>query len=336
MQKPCAHQQYVSTRRLIAIQRHVCSSNVVDNRNKKIKTVLTPVLEIGYEEDGEKNAIPIVLLHGFPYDVRCWDRVVPPLVSAGYRVLRPYLRGYGPTRFRDKNARRTAEQAAIGQDVIDFANSLNLEKFALAGFDWGLRAACIASILHPNRILAFVAIGGYSVFRGPPSVKKSPVLPAKFEAMLWYQWYFNVEQGKQGLEENRHDIIKLLWQQWAPTWKYSEEDYARSAKSFENPDFVKVVLHSYRHRNFHPDAPGEDRFLEVERRLAELPPVPVPTIILHGKDTGLVQAPEDPTRDQTRFPAMVARRLVDGAGHDLPVQRPEAVSDALLELLKSV
>ena len=149
------------------------------------------------------------------------------------------------------------------------------------------------------------------------------------------QWYFNVEQGRAALEneENRHDVIRLLWEQWAPTWSYSADDFARSAPSFDNPDFVEVVLHSYRHRNFHPDAPGEERFLEVERRLADLPPVPVPTIVLHGRDTGLVKPSEDPARDQARFPAMVARRLVHGAGHDLPVQRPEAVSGALIELL---
>ena len=323
--------QASSTRRLAAIRRHTCSSTTTTT----IKMVRTPVLDIGYEEHGDPNGVPIVLLHGFPYYVRSWDGVAPPLVKAGYRVLAPYLRGYGPTRFRDPNAPRTAEQAAIGQDVIDFADALRLERFALAGYDWGLRAGCITSILHPHRVLAFVAIGGYSVFRGPPAVQKASPAPAKLEAKLWYQWYFNLEQGRAALEneKNRHDVIRLLWEQWAPTWSYSADDYARSAPSFDNPDFVEVVLHSYRHRNFHPDAPGEERFLGVERRLADLPPVPVPTIVLHGRDTGLVKPSEDPARDQARFPAMVARRLVDGAGHDLPVQRPEAVSGALIELL---
>ena len=292
------------------------------------RMIQTLVLDIGYEESGDSAGFPIILLHGFPYDVRAWDRVVPPLVDAGYRVLVPYLRGYGPTRFRDPAAPRMAEQAAIGQDVVDFADTLGLERFALAGFDWGNRAACITAILHPDRVRAQVAIGGYSVQN---TVTPSPPAPPASEARLWYQWYFNTERGRAGLEANRHAICRYLWETWSPGWQFSDETFNRSAVSFETPDFVDVVIHSYRHR--HGNAPGEERFLSVERRLAERSPIRVPAIVLRGAENGFGRPSPDPSADRARFTSLVARRIVDGAGHDLPAQRPDAVSSALLELL---
>ena len=293
-----------------------------------VKFAKTPVLNIGYEEHGDSSGFPVMLLHGFPYDIRSFDGVVPPLVEAGHRVIVPYLRGYGATTFLDPDAPRTAEQAAIGQDIVDLAEALNIDRLVLAGFDWGLRAACIASILHPEMVAGFVAIGGYSV---QDTVNKESPAPAFREARMWYQWYFNTEQGRVGLEENRRDIIRHLWETWAPTWKYTDEAFNRSAPSFDNPDFVDIVVHSYRHR--HINAPGEDRFIEVERKLAEGPPVTVPSIVLRGRDSGLGAPSEDPSEDERNFTNLVARRIVAKAGHDLPVQRPDAVSEALLELL---
>ena len=293
-----------------------------------VKFARTSVLNIGYEEHGDPSGFPIMLLHGFPYDIRSFDGVVPPLVEAGHRVIVPYLRGYGATTFLDPDAPRTAEQAAIGQDIVDLTEALNIDRLVLAGFDWGLRAACIASILHPEMVAGFVAIGGYSV---QDTVNKESPAPAFREARMWYQWYFNTEQGRVGLEENRRDIIRHLWETWAPTWKYTEEAFNRSAPSFDNPDFVDIVVHSYRHR--HINAPGEDRFIEVERKLAEGPPVTVPSIVLRGRDSGLGAPSEDPSEDERNFTNLVARRIVAKAGHDLPVQRPDAVSTALLELL---
>ena len=290
--------------------------------------VETAVLDIAVEEHGDQTGFPIILLHGFPYDVRSWDAVAPPLADAGFRVLVPYLRGYGPTRFRDPDVPRMAEQAAIAQDVIDLADALGLDQCALAGFDWGNRAACITSILHPERIRAQVAINGYSV---QDTVTPGRPASAAAEARLWYQWYFNTERGRQGLEVNRRDIIRHLWETWSPTWEYTDEAFNRSAPSFDNPDFVDVVIHSYRHR--HVNAPGEERFLEVERRLAERPTVDVPAIVLRGLDSGFGRPSVDPTGDEGRFARLVARRLVAGAGHDLPVQRPDEVVNALLELL---
>ncbi len=290
--------------------------------------VQTDTLDISYEESGDGAAFPILLLHGFPYDVRAWDGAVPPLVEAGYRVVVPYLRGYGPTRFLDPSAPRMAEQAAIAQDVVDFADALGLEQFALAGFDWGNRAACITSILRPERVRAQVAIGGYSV---QDTVSPSPPASAVVEARLWYQWYFNTERGRAGLEANRRGICRYLWQTWSPGWEFSDETYDRSASSFDNPDFVDVVVHSYRHR--HGYAVGEERFLAVERQLANRPQIPVPAIVLRGAESGFGRPSADPSGDQERFPSLVARRIVDGAGHDLPAQRPDAVVAALLELL---
>ena len=293
-----------------------------------VRTVQTPVLDIGYEESGDSAGFPIILLHGFPYDVRSWDGVVPPLAEDGYRVLVPYLRGYGPTRFRDPAAPRMAEQAAIAQDVVDFADALGLDQVALAGFDWGNRAACITAILHPERVRAQVAIGGYSVQN---TVTPGRPAPAAAEARLWYQWYFNTARGRAGLEANRHDIVRHLWDTWSPGWQYTDAAYDRSAPSFDNPDFVDVVIHSYRHR--HVNAPGEVRFLEVERQLAERPRIGVPAIVLRGVESGFGRPSADPSGDQARFSSLVARRLVDGAGHDLPAHRPDTVSAALIELL---
>ena len=293
-----------------------------------VRFVQTPMLNIGYEEHGDASGFPIILLHGFPYDIRSFDGVIAPLVEAGHRVIVPYLRGYGSTSFLDPDVPRMAEQAAIGQDVVDLAAALGINRMALAGFDWGLRAGCITSILHPEMVAGFVAMGGYSVQN---TVQKEQPAPAFREARMWYQWYFNTEQGRVGLEENRRDIIRHLWETWAPTWDYTDEAFNLSAPSFDNPDFVDIVLHSYRHR--HMNAPGEDRFIEVELNLAEGPPVTVPSIVLRGADSGLGAPSQDPSADERNFTQLVARRIVSGAGHDLPVQRPDAVSAALLELL---
>lgn len=297
--------------------------------DQDVRRVETSVLEIGYEEHGNKGGFPIILLHGFPYDVRSWDGVIPPLVNDGYWVLVPYLRGYGPTRFRDSASPRMAEQAAIAQDVMDFADALGLEQIALAGFDWGNRAACITSILHSERVRAQVAIGGYSVQN---TVTPGRPASAASEARLWYQWYFNTERGRAGLETNRHDIIRHLWDTWSPGWQYTDEVFDRSAPSFDNPDFVDVVIHSYRHR--HMNAPGEERFLEVERQLAGRPPIGVPAIVLRGSENGFGRPSTDPSGDQRRFSALVDRQIVEGAGHNLPAHRPDAVAAALLKLLE--
>lgn len=293
-----------------------------------IRFITTPVLEIGYEEHGNPTGFPIILLHGFPYDVRSFDGVAPQLAADGFRVLVPYLRGHGPTTFIDQTSEKMAEQAALAQDLMDFCDALNLQQVALAGFDWGNRAACIASITNPKRVRCFVSMGGYSVH---DTTTAGQPASAALESKLWYQWYFNTERGRLGMEKNRHGIIRYLWDIWSPTWTYSNEDYQRSAPSFDNPDFVDVVIHSYRHR--HVNAPGEQRFVEMEKALAQRPPVEVPTIVLRAAESGFGPPSQNPTVDQQHFPNLVARRIVERAGHDLPVQRPDSVIKALRELL---
>jgi pimeloyl-ACP methyl ester carboxylesterase len=294
-----------------------------------VKTVRTPVLEIGYHESGEVAAFPVVLLHGFPDDAHAYDGVAPVLAKAGYRALAVYLRGYGPTRFLDPFVARTAEQAAIGQDVIDFADALELPRFAVAGFDWGGRAASVASALHPDRVRAAVLVGGYSI--------QNTVTPARAAApeaarRLWYQWYFNTNAGRAGLEQNRRGLCALLWREWSPTWRFSDEMFNLTAASFDNPDFVDCVIHSYRHR--HLNAPGEARFLETERQLAQQPPISVPTIVLHGADDGFGRpAAEITAAERAALPRLLAKRIIEGAGHFLPHEKPGVVASALLDAL---
>ena len=291
-------------------------------------TIQTPTLDIGYVERGDASGVPIVLLHGFPDDVHAYDDVATPLAAAGHRVLVPYLRGYGRTRFRDPDTARLAEQAAIGQDVIDFADALHLQRFVVCGYDWGDRAACIAAALHPERVRAAAIIGGYAIqdVFSPPR----PFAP-HVEAAFWYQWYFNTERGRIGLMQNRRDLCKLLWQQWSPTWKFSDATYEQTADSFDNPDFVACVIHSYRHRNL--GAQGDPQFEAVERRLATRPPITVPAIVLYGADDGLMRPSPDDRNDHANFTNLIARRIVAGAGHFLPRENPEAVASAILELL---
>jgi pimeloyl-ACP methyl ester carboxylesterase len=244
--------------------------------------------------------------------------------------LVPYLRGYGPTRFRDATAPRMAEQAAIGQDLIDFADALGLQQMALAGYDWGGRAAAIAAALHPERVRATVIIGGYTIQNVFPP--QQPAAP-EVERELWYQWYFNTDRGRAGLAANRRSLCKLLWATWSPGWHFTDEEYNLTAPSFDNPDFVDLVIHSYRHRN--ANAPGEERFREMERQLAQRPMIAARSILLYGATDPLARAGADVTpAERALFPSLVARRVIPGAGHFLPREKPEAVSSALLELLQ--
>jgi pimeloyl-ACP methyl ester carboxylesterase len=296
-----------------------------------VATVQTPVLSIAYEDTGDPRGFPVILLHGFPDDVRAFDEVVPPLAKAGYRALVPYLRGYGATKFRDSAAPRMAEQAAIGQDVIDFADALSLARFAVSGYDWGGRAAAIAAALYPDRVRATVLIGGYTIQN---TVAPQPPAAPAAEHRIWYQYYFNTERGRAGLTTNRHAICRYLWQQWSPSWRFTDETYNRTAPSFDNPDFVDIVMHSYRHRI--GNAPGEERFKDAEVRLATRPRIQAPSITLYGAEDGIARPPvESPPAERAVFERLIARRVVPGVGHFMPRERPEAVSSALLELLAS-
>jgi len=301
----------------------------VQAQSGAVKSVDTPILKIAYYESGPAQGFPIILLHGFPDDPHAYDEVAPPLARAGHRVIVPFLRGYGPTQFRDASAPRTAEQAAIGQDLLDFADALRLPRFAAAGYDWGGRAAAIAAALHPDRVRALVLMSGYSIQN---TVGPFPPGPPEAESRLWYQWYFNTERGREGLAANRRPLCKLLWHQWSPTWRFSDETYNLTAPSFDNPDFVDVVIHSYRHRI--GNAPGEERFKAVEQQLARRPKIEVPTTLLYGGDDVLGQRSPDVTpAERQLFPSLKVRRVIPGAGHFLPRENPAALSTALSELL---
>jgi pimeloyl-ACP methyl ester carboxylesterase len=293
----------------------------------EVKSVRTPLLEIAYEVDGDANGAPVVLLHGFPDDVRAFDGVVPPLAATGQRVYVPYLRGYGSTRFLDANTPRMAQQAAIGQDLLDFMTALGLTRVTLAGYDWGGRAACIASLLAPERVRALVTMGGYNVQN---TVAPSKPASALEERYYWYQWYFNTERGRAGLTANRRELCRFLWREWMPTWTFDDAAYERTAPSFDNPDFVDVVIHSYRHR--HRNAPGDPQLDTIERTLATRPPITVPTVILHGADdpvSGLRRS----EAELACFPPGTDRQLVPKCGHFMPREQPGTLAGAILGLI---
>ena len=294
------------------------------------RTIDTSALTIGFEESGDPQGFPVVLLHGFPDDVRAFDGVVPPLVNLGYRVIVPYLRGFGSTRIRDPRV-RTGEQAAIGQDVIDLMDAIGVTRFAISGYDWGGRAGCIAAALHRDRVRAAVFISGYLI---QDTISDPQPAPPERERAIWYQYYFNTERGRRGLDANRRSLCRLLWETWSPTWKFTDEEYTKTAVSFDNPDFVDVVIHSYRHRIM--NAPGEPRFTEVEARLATRPRIQAPSITLYGAEDGIARPPaESPPAERAAFEKLIARRVVPGVGHFMPRERPDAVSSAMLELLAS-
>src|SRR5918996_981193 len=227
-----------------------------------LKRVAAGVLDVAYEESGATAGTPVVLLHGFPYDVHAYDDVGPLLASAGCRVIAPYLRGYGPTRFLSPDTPRSGQQAVLAHDLLALMDSLGLDTAVLAGYDWGGRAACIVAALWPERVRGLVTGLGYNIQDIPGSTKPQP--PER-ELALWYQYYFHSERGRAGLDQNRHALCKLLWQLWSPTWRFDDATYERTAAAFDNPDFVPVAIHSYRHR--FGLAPGDPAVEDTERRL---------------------------------------------------------------------
>lgn len=291
-----------------------------------MKTVRTPVLDIAYEESGPASGRPVVLLHGFPDDVHAYDGVAPPLAAAGYRVVVPYLRGYGPTRFRDPATPRSGEQAALGHDLLDLIEALDLEAPILAGYDWGGRAACIVSALWPERVGGLVSITGYNIQN--IAAANRPQSPAA-EHRYWYQWYFHTERGAAGLAQNRGPLCRLLWELWSPNYRFSDIDYAKTAASFDNPDFVAVVIQSYRHR--YGNAPGDPRYAAVEARLAAQPTIGVPTVVLHGAADG-VGPPAGSEAHARHFTGRYRRQVIPVAGHFLPREAPATVVTAVREL----
>jgi pimeloyl-ACP methyl ester carboxylesterase len=291
-------------------------------------TIRTPVLEIAYQEFGPADGRPVILLHGWPSDVHDYDDVAPPLATAGFRVLVPWLRGYGATRFLDPATPRSGQQAALGADVRDFMDALSVPQALLVGYDWGGRAACVTAALWPERVSGLVAITGYGI--QDIAGAASPAGPEQ-EHRYWYQWYFHTDRGVAGLTEDRIGLTRLLWQLWSPNWPFTEATLQATVDSFSNPDFVAVTIQSYRHR--YGNAPGDPAYDELEARLAAQPPITVPTIILHGEDDG-VTPPAGATRRDRLFTALIGRRHVPGAGHFLSREDPADVVAAVVELAR--
>jgi pimeloyl-ACP methyl ester carboxylesterase len=292
-----------------------------------LRRVRTPTLEIAYEESGPLDGVPVVLLHGFPYDPRAYDEVVPRLVAAGCRTIVPYLRGYGPTRFLSPETPRSGQQAALGQDLLDLLEALRIPSAALAGYDWGGRAACIVAALWPERVRCLVSCGGYNLQHIAASVTPRP---PEQEHRMWYQYYFHTERGRAGLQANRYAFCRLLWQLWSPNWQFDEATYARTARSFDNADFVEVVIHSYRHRFGY--AAGDPALEAVEQRLAAQPVIGVPTTVLHGAGNG-VSRPDSSAQQARCFSGPYERRVIPVVGHNIPQEAPSVMAQAVLDML---
>lgn len=298
------------------------------NTEALIQNIKTPTLTVAYEEHGPATGDPILLLHGFPYSPRGYDEIAPALAARGYRVIVPYLRGYGPTRFNSPDTLRSGQQAALAQDLLDLMDALALPKAALCGYDWGGRAACIVAALWPERVRCLVTGDGYNLQNIPGSTQ--PQAP-ETEHRLWYQYYFHTQRGVEGLTKNRRDLCELLWKLWSPTWAKGPERYPLSAPAFDNPDFVEVVIHSYRHRFMY--APGDPALAWMEEALTRQPSISVPTISLCGADDGVGPA-EEIDEDIEHFSGFYERRVLAGVGHNIPEEAPEATLKALLNLLQ--
>jgi pimeloyl-ACP methyl ester carboxylesterase len=292
-----------------------------------LRTASTSVLEIAYEESGPAEGPPVLLMHGFPYSVRGYDAAVDLLTAAGCRCIVPHLRGYGPTRFLDASTPRSGQQAALGSDLLELLDALNIDQAVLCGFDWGGRGACIVAALWPQRCSGLVTCGGYNIQDIAGSVLPAP---PEYEHVMWYQYYFHSERGRAGLTANRREIARLLWSLWSPPWKFDDATFDASAAMLDNPDFVDVVIQSYRHRYGY--APGDPALEEIEQLLAAQPKITVPTISLDGNDGGFGPADTSP-EERAQFTGPYEQRILSGIGHNVPQEAPDAFAQAVLDLL---
>ena len=291
-----------------------------------LKQIDAGLLRVGYAEAGPPDSPAVILLHGWPYDIHSYVEVTPLLASAGYRVIVPYLRGYGTTRFLSDATLRNSQQSALAADVVALMDALGIDQAKIAGFDWGARSACVVAALWPERCRAIVSVSGYLI--GSPKANQAPLPPAA-ELQWWYQYYFATERGRAGYARYRNDFARLIWQIASPSWDFDEATFDRTALSFDNPDHVDIVIHNYRWRLGLAD--GEPEYEDLERRLAEFPVITVPAITLEGDDNG---APHpDPAAYAEKFTGKYTHRLVaGGVGHNLPQEAPEAFAEAVIEV----
>ncbi|MGJ4860437.1 alpha/beta fold hydrolase [Labrys sp. KB_33_2] len=293
-----------------------------------LKQIKAGVLDVGYAEAGPADGTPMLLLHGWPYDIHSYADVAPILAAAGYRVIVPYLRGYGSTRFLSAETPRNGQQAALGSDIIAFMDALKIEKAVIGGYDWGARTADIVAALWPERCKALVSVSGYLI--GSQELNKAP-LPPKAELQWWYQYYFATDRGEAGYAKYTHDFARLIWELASPQWKFDDATFARSAQAFDNPDHVAVSIHNYRWRL--GLAQGEAKYDELEKKLAALPTITVPTITMEGDANG---APHpEPSAYAKRFSGRYEHRLIKGGiGHNLPQEAPQAFAQAMLDVAR--
>jgi pimeloyl-ACP methyl ester carboxylesterase len=284
------------------------------------------VLNVGYAEAGPADGAPVILLHGWPYDIHSFVHVAPLLAAAGYRVIVPYLRGYGSTHFLSSDTIRNGQPSAIASDAIAFMDALKIEKAILAGFDWGARTVNIVSALWPERCKATVSVSGYLI--GSQEAGKMP-LPPKAELEWWYQFYFATERGRLGYEKYRREFSRLIWQIASPKWQFDDATFDRSAAAFDNSDHVAIVIHNYRWRL--GLAEGEAKYAELEKRLAEFPVITVPTITLQGDADGAPRP--DPSSYAKKFSGKYEHRhITGGIGHNLPQEAPQAFAEAVIDV----
>ena len=287
------------------------------------------VLNIAYYEAGPADGPVAVLLHGFPYDIHSYVDVAPILAAQGCRVIVPYLRGYGPTRFLDASTPRSGEQAAIGADLMALIDALSIPRAVFAGYDWGGRAACVGAALWPERCIGLVSVNSYLIQDIANALKPAK---AEREVPLWYQWYFQIERGRAGLAADRRSITRILWQQWSPNWKFDEACLERTSIAHDNPDYVDIVIHSYRHRYGLVD--GDPRYADIQRKIAALPAITVPAITLDGEADGVASA-SDGKASSAKFTGRRVHRRIPRAGHNLPQEEPEAFAAAVMELIRT-
>lgn len=291
-----------------------------------IRQIRAGTLDVGYVDVGPTNGPVAVLLHGWPYDIHAFADVAPRLTAAGYRVIIPYLRGYGSTRFLSSDTPRNGQQAAIAVDIIALMDALKIERAVIAGFDWGARTADIMAALWPERCQALVSVSGYLI--GSQEGNRKP-LPPQAEFQWWYQFYFATERGAAGYAANRDGFNKLIWQLASPQWKFDDATYQRSARSFDNPDHVEIVIHNYRWRL--ALAEGEAQYDALEKRLATAPKISVPTITLEGDANGAPHPP--PAAYAKQFTGKYEHRTITGGiGHNLPQEAPQAFAEAVLQV----
>ena len=291
---------------------------------QNIRQIDAGPLNVGYVDEGPANGQVVILLHGWPYDIHSYADVVPMLTKAGYRVIVPHLRGYGTTRFRDPNAVRNGEPAALAADTVALMDALKIDKAILAGYDWGARTADIVAALWPQRVKGLVSVSGYLI--GSQEAGKNP-LPPSAEQQWWYQFYFATERGRIGYEKNHRDFAKLIWQTASPQWRFDDKTFDRSAAALENPDHAAITVHNYRWRL--GLAQGEAQYEALEARLATFPAITVPTITMEGDANG---APHpDPASYAKRFTGKYKHQLISGGvGHNLPQEAPRAFADAVI------